>query len=354
MNQEKVYRNLRDKKSSLILIELKQFTSKTFPKLISEHLDCEKISNEYQDFVYKTVNTYSQIYNIEFEIYKNAYSIITNCFESIITKSIYNRAIALCQTKAAGSSDTLLDKYSFLTPSNLRLTASIDSFRLKNQIELFSQIIYEKSPLNKIMYIINLIQYLEEQYKDDNIICLLIYVLISTNIPGLKSNIIYCRMFRTKTAIESKEDYYLQIIETAFEKIDSLEINHEILDLTGIEFKSKCNEYYKRKTIDLIAKELIVIKEKTDKSFIRNIFDTKKLSGMLSCFIQYGKFTQEMDEKQKFDLKEINSLENIPIQRIYKKYFENYDFKSMSYIEIEQIYNDFKIILKLIESDLKS
>ena len=37
---------------------------------------------------------------------------------------------------------------------------------------------------------------------------------------------------------------------------------------------------------------------------------------------------------------------------IYKKYFENYDFKSMSYIEIEQIHNDFKIILKLIESDL--
>ena len=352
MNQEKVYRNLRDKKSSLILIELKQFISKTFPKLISENLDCEKISNEYQDFVYKTVNTYSQIYNIEFEIYKNAYSIITNCFESIITKSIYNRAIALCQTKAAGSSDTLLDKYSFLTPSNLRLTASIDSFRLKNQIELFSQIIYEKTPRNKIMYIINLIQYLEEQYQDENIICLLIYVLISTNIQCLQSTIIYCRLFRTKIAIESKEDYYLQVIEKAFEKINSLETNLDILDLTNIEFKEKCNEYLKRKKIDLLTKEVIVTKETTNKSFILNIFDTRQLSGMLSCFIQYGKFYKEIDEKQTFDMKEINTLRNIPIQMIYKKYFENYDFKSMSYIEIEQIHNDFKIILKLIESDL--
>ena len=63
-------------------------------------------------------------------------------------------------------------------------------------------------------------------------------------------------------------------------------------------------------------------------------------------------FHLEEDEKQTFDMKEINTLRNIPIQMIYKKYFENYDFKSMSYIEIEQIHNDFKIILKLIESDL--
>lgn len=351
MNQETFYHNLRDKKSSSILIELKKFTSETFPKLIAENVALDNISNEYQDFVYKIVNTYSKIYKIEFEINKNAYTIITNCFESIITKSIYNRAFSLCQSISAAS-DTSLDKYSFLTPSNLRLTASIDCFRLKNQIELFSQIIYEKTPRNKIMYIINLIQYLEEQYQDENIICLLIYVLISTNIQCLQSTIIYCRLFRTKIAIESKEDYYLQVIEKAFEKINSLETNLDILDLTNIEFKEKCNEYLKRKKIDLLTKEVIVTKETTNKSFILNIFDTRQLSGMLSCFIQYGKFYKEIDEKQTFDMKEINTLRNIPIQMIYKKYFENYDFKSMSYIEIEQIHNDFKIILKLIESDL--
>lgn len=351
MNKEKVYHDLRDKKSSSLLIELKTFTSKTFPKLIADNIDLINISNEYQDFIYKTVNTYSQLFNIEFEVYKNAYTIITNCFESIITKSIYNRAITYCES-VTNESDTLLEKYSFLTPSNLRLTATIDSFSLNNQIELFSQIIYEKTPHNKIMYIINLIQYLEDKYRNDNIICLLIYVLISTNIPGLKANIIYSRLFRAKIAIESREDYYLQLIETAFEKIDSLETNLDMLDITNIEFKLKCNEYYKRKIIDSITKELIIKEETKDNRFMSNIFDTKKLSGMLSCFVQYGKFTQEKNEDKTYDMKKISSLGNIPIHSIYRKYFENYDLKAMSYNEIEQIYNDFKIILKLIESDL--
>ena len=62
MNQETFYHNLRDKKSSSILIELKKFTSETFPKFIAENVALDNISNEYQDFVYKIVNTYSKMY----------------------------------------------------------------------------------------------------------------------------------------------------------------------------------------------------------------------------------------------------------------------------------------------------
>jgi hypothetical protein len=72
---------------------------------------------------------------------------------------------------------------------------------------------------------------------------------------------------------------------------------------------------------------------------------------MLNKIRSIGTNIENNNEKNDDNNKESPIL-SIQIKQLYNKYFQNNkSFQQMSYSEIEQLYNDFKIILKLIESN---
>ena len=347
MNKSKIYHDLRDKKSSSLLIELKSFTSKINQKLqLSNNNDITKISNDYQEFLYKSINTYSKIFNIEYEIAKNTYSDISECFEDIITKATYNKIIAfITENEKSSQFDLLVKKFSFLTLEHLRIASYIDLFELAKQIENFCGLIFEKSPRDKALYLSNLVCYFSFKYPNENLLYLIVFALLNQSIPELKAHIIYCKLFRGKTSITPKEDYSITMIENAIEFIENLDKNHYALDITKEEFEAKCIENEKKNSINFLASQKIFEKNENFS------FNSGKLVEMLNNYFFFSKL-KDVNSTNTEKIKDMSSISSIPIKSLYTQYFANFDFKDLSFNQLEQLHNDFKIILKLIESDI--
>lgn len=347
MNKSKIYHDLRDKKSSSLLIELKSFTSKINQRVqLSVNNDITKISNDYQEFLYKSINTYSKIFNIEYERAKNTYSDISECFEDIITKSTYNKIITfITQNEKTSQFDMFIKKFSFLTLEHLRIASYIDLFELGKQIENFSGLIFEKSPRDKGVYISNLICYFKFKYPNENLLYLITFALLNQSIPDLKAHIIYCKLFRSKTSITPKEDYSITMIESAMEFIENLDNNHDALDITKEEYEAKCFENEKKISIYFLTNNKIFGKNENYS------FSSGKLVEMLNNYFFFSKL-KDSNSTERDKIKDMSTISSIPIKSLYTQYFVNFDFKDLTFNQIEQLYNDFKIILKLIESDI--
>lgn len=136
-----VYNLLRNKKSELIIDEIKQFINTQFNDLCTKHSDnIIKISNEYQDFLFKITLSFSSQWGIDFESNQSVFIQVSDAFESLITKALNNKIFQLiCFDNGNGnvnkSFDAIINKYSFLTLNHLGITIPIDYLTLAEQIK---------------------------------------------------------------------------------------------------------------------------------------------------------------------------------------------------------------------------
>ena len=145
----------------------------------------------------------------------------------------------------------------------------------------------------------------------------------------------------------SEENYSLLLFEEAIKIIENFNTNHDMSSITDEAFKNYCEEYNKKKII--LQLENLSIKNKKEDN--KNDTNINILIDMLNNIRSIGNNMENNNEKNDDNNKESPIL-SIQIKQLYNKYFHNNkSFQQMSYSEIEQLYNDFKIILKLIESN---
>ena len=347
-NKEIIYQNLRSKKGTNLLIELKKSVNKLLLTIKENKKSMIEISFDYQNIIYSISLNYSKVFNIDFELNRNLFKDLTLAIENIISKSIFNKVMNKLISEEKGNFDELIKLYnSFITLDNLGIVTHINLYELNEKVEYFSNIFLLKDAYEKLEYILFLVNYLIINYPKENIPLIISYIFISSDFINLKEHFYFCKYFHFNMCTSSEERYSLLLFEEAIKIIENFNTNHDMLTITDEEFKNYCEEYKKRKII-LKLENLSI---KNNKEDYKNDININILIDMLNKIRSIGNNIENNNEKNDKNNKESPIL-SIQIKQLYNKYFHNNkSFQQMSYSEIEQLYNDFKIILKLIESN---
>lgn len=196
-------------------------------------------------------------------------------------------------------------------------------------------------------------------YPQLSLVLLLTYTLISSSIPLICENILFISLFRSKAAINSVEDYYIDQITSAIDLIKGLETNNSFLSINHFQFENYCLEYEKRQLAPLLIDKSINEVDNKDKDKENTKSGDSKVDNSLISLMNkiffvgsYNKGDMSEDSNSNSILKAEKgneALMNIPIDKLQNEYCAM-EFKEMSYSKIVQLYKDYKILLKIIES----
>lgn len=210
----------------------------------------------------------------------------------------------------------------------------------------FCEITQHKSPKEKLNIICNLCNYICTKYKltDKTIIIkFIIYSILKANISNLKGNLKFIALLRHRTTITSEEDYYLSLMFQALEYIEK--INYTNLKIRKSEFIENCEEFDK-------------------KEILKNYDSNSKYNFNLEHDIQLVNLINKVEDDQESNftfqnvftqngpilLENVNDgILNLDTEKLYNEYCSN-NFTENNIVKYENMYNDFKIIMKIVES----
>ena len=231
-----------------------------------------------------------------------------------------------------------------------------------------------KCPKDKILTIINFCNIIttmlinNSKYKNeseektkyagaDDVMPIVVYAILKGNIPKLKSNINYVKLFRHHTMFDSnKEEYFTTVLDSGISFIEKL-----TYDSTDIKInKEEINKIFHNKK----EKELILPKQSlknVDENFLiyyltenddisNNLIDRKinsddsiELTNVVKRNL--NKITESTIDKS--IIREINPITKIDFRKLYSEYFTK-DLKDLTIYQLEKMINDFKILILLI------
>lgn len=281
----------------------------------------------------------------------------------------------ICSTRKEKEDDyhfeKLIKKYSFVTYKYLDIDESIiNPIYLELAINQLAMINQYKTPKEKINILINFCNILtsmitasSHSHKNksksagaDEVFPLVVYAILKGNIKKLKSNLSFIQLFRHETRLDSKEEYYYTTISSAVDFIENL--TYDKISLKESDFESLCNksdklEYEKMKT------PLLVTKRNNDENYLlyQLTNGNKDLEG--TNYIELSDLKQNVSINTESVISKSHIYQNsslvknfgllyIDLDKLYKEYF-SCEFKEFSIFKIEKMYNDFRIVLRLIE-----
>lgn len=195
----------------------------------------------------------------------------------------------------------------------------------------------------------------------DEVFPLVVYAILKGNVRKLKSNMTYIQHYRHKTRLESAEEYYFINITSALEFIEIL--SHKKLNIKESDFHTFCDESDKMELERMrtplspyksIINKLTLIGNNEENYLIYYLTSANKQDENKKNYIELTDFnhsvlmnTESTISKSLLYKHEVNVM-HIDLERLYKEYF-NIDFAEFSIYKLEKMFNDFKIVLRLIE-----
>lgn len=190
----------------------------------------------------------------------------------------------------------------------------------------------------------------------DDVMPIVVFAILKGNIPKLKSNINYIKLFRHHTMFDSnKEEYFTTVLDSGISFIEKL-----TYDSTDIKInKEEINKIFHNKK----EKELILPKQSlknVDENFlIYYLTENDDISNLIDRKINYddsieltnvvkrnlNKITESTIDKS--IIREINPITKIDFRKLYSEYFTK-DLKDLTIYQLEKMINDFKILILLI------
>lgn len=132
-----VFSKLKDKRSNALMASLYKYINEDIPEMLKAKYfeSIQQISTNIQDIILKKTHEFAKLFNIQFANNKNAFIEITEAFESLICKSLYNTLLELDNKEKCERNDKLLSKYSFLSLKHLQIDFYINEFELANKLK---------------------------------------------------------------------------------------------------------------------------------------------------------------------------------------------------------------------------
>jgi len=111
---------------------LYKYINEEIPQMINDKYieSIEQISINIQDLILKKTHEFAKLWGIQFTANRCAFTEITEVFENLVCKSLYNVIMLLEKNEKCERNDKLLTKYSFLTLKHLQVEFAIDEFEI--------------------------------------------------------------------------------------------------------------------------------------------------------------------------------------------------------------------------------
>ena len=336
--QNEIYTNLRSPKSTSIISEIKTFIFKISDNSISKINYLFTISNEYHNLIHNLVLLYSKIFQIKFDYSTTLFNSIYICLENIILSPINTLIFSYILPNTNNKLQESIDKYSnIITLSDCGINVKIDKISEKIINTTLNNIIKSKTPYNKIKNLINVYKFISKKYEKENIDLLLMYFILQNSSIGIEKNYEFIQKFKSKVITSPETEYILMKYREILNIINNLDTTHSFLTISETEFQNKILLYQKKNNLKYIN---------IDKN-IKN----SDVSILVTMLNKIPLLTDEKNVKKNLDIEKISSLDSLPVDELLKKYFSNNkNIMDYNMNEIEQMYNDFKITLKVIES----
>ena len=189
----------------------------------------------------------------------------------------------------------------------------------------------------------------------DELLPIVVYTLIKGNVPKLKSNLNYIKLFRHNTMLDSNaEEYFITFIESGvgfIEKLDDdfkglklnqndWEIVKKIKENKLVHYDFKDIKNHKNKDENYIIYYLNEMNEKQNDNFENEDDKLNNINLNVNSNVDKNVFN-ESDEN--------NFLNCIDFNKLDKEYFQNKELKDIPIFNLEKMVNDFKIILLLLK-----
>ena len=219
---------------------------------------------------------------------------------------------------------------------------------------LSTMILNQNNLLNKNNKSINENEIKQRLAGADELLPIVVYTLIKGNVPKLKSNLNYIKMFRHNTMLDSNaEEYFITFIESGISFIEKLdddlkglkidnfeEINKKISDVKNVvNYDFKEIENVKNKDENYIIYYLNEMNEKQNEK--NDGFEEEKINN-INLNINSNVDKNVLNENNNF-------LNKIDFNKLDNEYFKNKELKEIPIFNLEKMVNDFKIILLLLK-----
>ena len=219
---------------------------------------------------------------------------------------------------------------------------------------LSTMILNQNNLLNKNNKSINENEIKQRLAGADELLPIVVYTLIKGNVPKLKSNLNYIKLFRHNTMLDSNaEEYFITFIESGISFIEKLdddlkglkidnfeEINKKISDVKNVvNYDFKEIENVKNKDENYIIYYLNEMNEKQNEK--NDGFEEEKINN-INLNINSNVDKNVLNENNNF-------LNKIDFNKLDNEYFKNKELKDIPIFNLEKMVNDFKIILLLLK-----
>ena len=181
----------------------------------------------------------------------------------------------------------------------------------------------------------------------DEVLPIIVYTLIKGNIPKLKSNINYIKLYRHSTMFDSnKEEYFTTVVESGIGFLDKIDIDSELLNISEKERENIKNKYFKNENINCSDLNDVSINNSLENNVDANYL-IYNLSKSIDKEENDNNFLENKTEVTQNNL----DINNININLLYQKYF-NDDLKDLTLHKIDELKDDFEIVLLLLKKYL--
>ena len=191
----------------------------------------------------------------------------------------------------------------------------------------------------------------------DDVMPIVVFAILKGNIPKLKSNINYVKLFRHHTMFDSnKEEYFTTVLDSGISFIEKLTYESNDIKISKEEINYILNNK-KEKELIIPKQSLKNVDENfliyylTDNDDISNNLIDKKINSdntiELTNVVNRNLNTITESTIDKSIIKEINPISKIDFKKLYSEYFSK-DLKDLTIYQLEKMINDFKILILLI------
>lgn len=188
----------------------------------------------------------------------------------------------------------------------------------------------------------------------DELLPIVVYTLIKGNVPKLKSNLNYIKLFRHNTMLDSNaEEYFITFIESGISFIEKLDDDLKGLKIDNFEeINKKISE--EKNVVNYDFKEIENVKNKDENYIIYYLNEMNEKQKSDNLNYEEEKINNiNLNINSNVDKNVLNEDENflnkIDFNKLDKEYFKNKELKEIPIFNLEKMVNDFKIILLLLK-----
>lgn len=351
LTEKKIFSLLKDQKSLQLLNEIKSFIDKQ--EIVPTKNNQLELANNVGEIISEKAIAFGKLHELDYTTNRENYYLVVESLENLISKCLYSKFFKIYSKIVETKLEKNIKRFSFLKLKHFKLNERIDyidDLVLSNDLKILFELNNYRSPKEKLVVLSSfLINSVVGKFNIDDgefLIKYTAYCLIKSNVPQLKTNLIFVDIFRHKAIISDQEDFFLSVFHQSVDFIEKLGSNRKTtLSMLSQECEEYLDEYDKKAVLNRPQNyDTTCIK-------LKLAIESKLLDLLNKDHSKNSENGGEMPCKGVFPI--AGDLNDLDVKELKEEYSRG-NFQDMSFEKIESAYYHFKSVLSLVDKSRRS